>query len=150
MKGHETTANALSFGILLLGKHPEIQQKLYQEVNSISFETLSIMESFKACEYTKKCIDETMRLYPPAYFSDRISIKKDSFNGMEISKGSTILISFYELHRNPSIWNNPEKFNPERFNLPIKKEQQNYFFPFGALITLQPKNAFVRFENRID
>jgi len=147
------------------------------------------MESFKACEYTKKCIDETMRLYPPAYFSDRISIKKDSFNGMEISKGSTILISFYELHRNPSIWNNPEKFNPERFNLPIKKEQQNYFFPFGAgprmcvgsnfalyemivafgklsqkykvnshstsikikpLITLQPKNAFVRFENRID
>jgi len=187
--GHETTANALSFGMMLLSKHPEIQEKIYNEVSFISFEELSIMESFKTCKYTKQCIDEIMRLYPPAYFSDRVAIADDNFNGKKLIKGSTILISFYEIHRNQAIWKNPESFIPERFNSPVNKILLPHYFPFGAgprmcvgsnfalyemilaigkliqkykvipefddievkpLITLQPKNAFIRFENHQD
>lgn len=184
--GHETTANALSFGIMLLSKNNDVQQQLLKEVSAIDFSKLSIMDSFKTCTYTKQCIDETMRLYPPAYFSDRITIEDDVFDGSTYKKGTTLLTSFYELHRNESIWENSESFDPDRFASLTKKQLSNYF-PFGAgprmcvgsnfalyemiviigtltqkyiinsefskieikpLITLQPKNAWIRFEKR--
>ena len=129
--GHETTANALSFGIMLLSQNKEIQQQLYEEVSPIDFAKLTIMESFKTCTYTKQCIDETMRLYPPAYFSDRIAIQDDIFNNNTYKKGTTLLTSFYELHRNKSVWKNPNTFNPDRFKSLTKQQLSNYF-PFGA------------------
>ena len=185
--GHETTSNALAFAVMLLSKHPKIQEKIYTEVSTLSFENLSIMDSFKTCNYTKQCLEETMRLYPPAYIVDRIPIKNDDFNGVTYPKGATILISYYEIHRNKEAWKNPEDFIPERFNSNLKKEHSNTYFPFGAgprmcvgsnfaiyemivtiskliqeyqifpefdtielkpLITLQPKNALVRFKKR--
>lgn len=130
--GHETTANALSFGIMLLSQNKTVQQQLFKEIETINFEKLSIMDSFKTCTYTKQCIDETMRLYPPAYFSDRIAIEDDVFNNNNYKKGSTFLISFYELHRNPNVWESPEIYNPNRFGDAITKEQLTNYFPFGA------------------
>lgn len=130
--GHETTANALSFGVMLLSKNNDVQQQLFNEVAAIDFSKLSIMDSFKTCTYTKQCIDETMRLYPPAYFSDRIAIEDDVFDGNTYKKGTTILTSFYELHRNKSIWETPEKYDPNRFGSILTKEQLSNYFPFGA------------------
>jgi len=130
--GHETTSNALSFCLSLLALHPDIQEKVFQETKKYDSEELSLMEQFENSKYTAQCIDEAMRLYPPAYFSDRIAIEDDQYNDIKIPKGTTILISFFEIHRRASFWKNPEQFDPDRFHSDHKKEYSDWYFPFGA------------------
>lgn len=130
--GHETTSNALVFTLMLLSKNPEIQDKIYQESQTLNASEMTMMEFFVQTPYTKKCIDEAMRMYPPIYFSDRMTIEDDQFNGLELKKGTSVLMSFYEIHRNPEFWKSPELYNPDRFDNIDKKELSNWFFPFGA------------------
>ncbi|WP_378181751.1 cytochrome P450 [Aquimarina sp. SS2-1] len=130
--GHETTSNALSFCLSLLALHPEIQDKVYNEVDAQGLEELALMEQFEKNKYTAQCVEEAMRLYPPAYFSDRVSIEQDSYNGISLPKGTTVLISFYEIHRHRDFWNDPLVFNPDRFHSDHKKEYSDWYFPFGA------------------
>ncbi len=130
--GHETTSNALTFTLLLLAFHPEIQEKVYNEVSG-NEQDLSPMEKVARCQYTKQCIEESMRLYPPAYFSDRVAINDDQYDDLSLKKGTTILISFFEIHRHKSNWVDPLVFNPDRFDPSIdKKEYSDWYFPFGA------------------
>lgn len=130
--GHETTSNALTFTLQLLALHPQIQDFLFEEVKDLNPEELGMRELFEKTPYTKKCIDEAMRLYPPAYISDRITIEDDTYENFSFKKGTTILISFYEIHRNNEFWKNAKTYNPDRFDMLSKKEVSEYFFPFGA------------------
>ncbi|PKV49444.1 hypothetical protein ATE84_1469 [Aquimarina sp. MAR_2010_214] len=144
--GHETTSNALTFTTVLLALHPEIQEKVYQEVSEIT-DDLGPMEQIARFQYTKQCIEEAMRLYPPAYFSDRVTIEEDNYQDLELKKGTTILISFFEIHRNKSFWNNPDKFNPDRFHPDIdKKEYSDWYFPFGSGPRMCIGNNFAMYE----
>ncbi len=130
--GHETTSNALSFSITLLAMHPKIQEQVYTEITASSQETLSLMEQFAKSQYTKQCIEEAMRLYPPVYFSDREAIENDEYKGISLPKKTTVLISFFEIHRHKKFWKNPSKFDPDRFDPKYKKEYADWYYPFGA------------------
>lgn len=130
--GHETTANALTFTLHLLGNHPEIQQKVFEEVTAIASQTPNVVEQLQQMTYTNAVINESMRLYPPAWITDRENIVDDTLLGYSIQKGTLIGVSFYELHRNPKYWENPERFNPERFLGAQRKQSMQYFYPFGA------------------
>jgi cytochrome P450 len=130
--GHETTANALTFMLHLLGNHPEIQQKVLDEIIQIESETNDIVEQLQKFTYTNAAINEAMRLYPPAWITDRENIDDDEFLGYKIKDKTLIGVSFYALHRNPKYWENPEEFNPERFLGDQKKKSYQYFYPFGA------------------
>ena len=130
--GHETTANAMTFTLHLLGNHPEIQQKILGELIEIESQTDDIIEQLQKLTYTNAVINESMRLYPPAWITDRENIEDDFLLGHNIKKGTLIGVSFYELHRNPKYWENPEEFNPERFLGEQKKNSMQYFYPFGA------------------
>ncbi|MES2411316.1 MAG: cytochrome P450 [Bacteroidota bacterium] len=130
--GHETTANALTFAFHLLANHPEIQQKVLEEILEIEKQTNDIVEQLQKMTYINAVINESMRLYPPAWITDRENIDDDELLGYQI-KGKTLIgVSFYELHRNPKYWRNPEKFDPDRFLGEQKKESYKYFYPFGA------------------
>ncbi len=130
--GHETTSNALTFTLLLLALHPQIQDKVYAEVSK-STENISAMALVAKHQYTKQCIEESMRLYPPAYFSDRVAINDDQYDDIILKKGTTILISFFEIHRQAGLWEEPLSFNPDRFDPNVdKKEYADWYFPFGA------------------
>lgn len=130
--GHETSANAMTFTLHLLGNHPKIQQKVFDELIGIQSQTEDVVEQLQKMTYTNAVINESMRLYPPAWITDRENIEDDEFLGYKI-KGKTLIgVSFYELHRNPKYWDNPEEFNPERFLGEQKKESYKYFYPFGA------------------
>jgi cytochrome P450 len=72
--GHETTSNALTFTCELLARHPEVQEKILSEVKKAASKSENLMEYMKACPYTKQVLEESMRLYPPAYFIDRVNI----------------------------------------------------------------------------
>lgn len=143
--GHETTSNALTFTCELLARNPEAQVKIISEIHKIKSESNDIMDWIKNANYTKLVVEESMRLYPPAYFIDRVNLEEESFNGMTLPKGSNLLFSVYEIHRHPDFWKNPEEFLPERFLDETIKFSKNYF-PFGAGPRMCIGNNFAMYE----
>jgi len=144
--GHETTSNALTFAAQLLARNQESQQLIFSEVEHAKNETHSLMEFIQSCSYTKKVIEETMRLYPPAYFIDRINLEDDEFEGMSIPKGSNLLFSFYEIHRHKAHWEEPERFDPNRFSETDPYLHTPFYAPFGAGPRKCIGNNFAMFE----
>jgi len=130
--GHETTANALTFTLYLLAGNPDVQQKIFDEITEIESQTNDIVEQLQKMTYTNAVLNESMRLFPPAWITDRENVEDDNLAGYQIKKGTLIGVSFYELHRNPKYWVDPEKFIPERFLGDQKKQSMQYFYPFGA------------------
>ena len=112
--------------------HPEVQQKIVDEITAIENETSDTIEQLQKMTYTTAVINESMRLYPPAWITDRENVEDDTLLDYNIRKGTLIGISFYELHRNPKYWENPNDFIPERFLGEQKKQSMQYFYPFGA------------------
>lgn len=143
--GHETTSNALTFICELLARNPDSQLKILEEIRKIKSESNDIMHWIKNANYTKLVIEESMRLYPPAYFIDRVNIEEETFKEMILPKGSNLLFSVYEIHRHPDFWKNPEEFNPERF-LDEKIKFSNNYFPFGAGPRMCIGNNFAMYE----
>lgn len=143
--GHETTSNALTFTCELLARNPEAQLKILEEIAKVKSESMDLMHWIKNATYTKLVIEESMRLYPPAYFIDRVNIEEDTFDGLTLPKGSNLLFSVYEIHRHPDFWKNPEAFIPERFLDENTKFSKNYF-PFGAGPRMCIGNNFAMYE----
>lgn len=144
--GHETTANVLSFLLYLLAKHPAAQEKAYKEAKAVSLEGDDILPKLAQLPYIQNCIEEAMRLFPPAYVIDRVSIQDDTFEDMHIPKGTMILMSIYELHRYEDFWEKPATFYPDRFNEIDKKLYQDYYYPFGAGPRMCVGNNFAMYE----
>lgn len=126
--GHETTSNALTFITQLLGRNPQVQEKILGEVQLAKDNSEDLMGFLRHCRYTQAVVEEGMRLYPPVYFIDRVNLEDDEFEGKFYPKGSSLLFSIYEIHRHPKHWKDPEQFLPERF---LEGKYTSYF-PFGA------------------
>lgn len=143
--GHETTSNALTFTTQLLALHPEWQEKIYNEREAIREESDDLMDLVTQSKVCQQVIEEAMRLYPPAYFIDRVNIEDDSFNGLDFEAGSNLLLSVHEMHRHPKLWERPDDFMPERFHEGSRKFSSQYF-PFGAGPRKCIGNNFAMFE----
>lgn len=143
--GHETTSNALTFGFQLLGRHPEQQQKLKEATAIAKDNSSNLMEFLRANEYAKQVVEETMRLYPPAYFIDRLNLEDDTFNAYHFPRGSNLLFSVIEMHMHTDYWEDPERFNPERFKDNAGMKHPAYF-PFGAGPRMCIGNNFAMYE----
>lgn len=143
--GHETTSNALSFISMLLALHPEKQAKVYKEIEHLRNPSEDWFGYLDKCIYTQQVIEEAMRLYPPAYFIDRINIEEDIYKEIKIPKNTNILFSFHEIHRHRDYWENPTTFKPERFKDNAHKYSP-YFAPFGAGPRMCIGNNFAMYE----
>jgi len=143
--GHETTSNALTFTMQLLALHPEWQDKIYEERLALKSESDDLMDLVTKSKVCQQVLEEAMRLYPPAYFIDRVNKAPDTFNGMDFEAGSNLLFSVYEIHRHPKLWDQPNEFLPERFNEGGRKFSSQYF-PFGAGPRKCIGNNFAMFE----
>lgn len=142
--GHETTANALSFTLYLLADHREALVKLKHATKGLSlFDTATNVQ-------LTAVINESMRLYPPAWISDRVTLRDDEYNGFTFPKDSIIILFYYGLHRDGRYWENPEAFMPERFlQKQAAKEKVKAFYPFGAGPRLCIGNNFAMAEMAI-
>lgn len=143
--GHETTSNALTFTTQLLALHPEWQEKIYKERLELQGQSSDLMDLVTKSKVCQQVVEEAMRLYPPAYFIDRVNIEPDSFNGMDFESGANLLFSVYEIHRHPKLWEQPDDFLPERFEEGSRKFSSQYF-PFGAGPRKCIGNNFAMFE----
>ncbi|QLE01451.1 cytochrome P450 [Galbibacter sp. BG1] len=144
--GHETTANTLSFTMFLLAKNIEAQDKIFQEIKDIDLNKEDLSGIFGQLSYTKACIEESIRLYPPVYIIDRVAKEDDKVAGQKIKKDTLMLLSVFELHRNKGFWERPNEFLPERFLKMDKKEYSEYYYPFGAGPRMCVGNNFAMFE----
>jgi cytochrome P450 len=132
LAGHETTALALSWALYLLALAPESQERVAGEVRTISLsgESGPVLDQLT---YTRAVLDETMRLYPPAYAIARTARKRDEIAGFPVRPGDLMVISPWVLHRHKRRWTDPDAFKPERF-LPGRREEvgRYAYLPFGA------------------
>lgn len=142
--GHETTANALSFAVQLLAHNPETITTACKEIESPV--TGDLMSQLMSMPYLKQVVEETLRLYPPAYVTDRVAIEEDVCEDIDIEKDSVWLVSFYEMHRRADLWENPEDFNPARFEPEKAKTYRDFYFPFGAGPRMCVGNNFAMME----
>jgi cytochrome P450 len=144
--GHETTANALSFALFLLARNPEIQEEAFQSVQGLDFEGAGMEELFHGLGFIQQCVEEAMRLYPPVYVIDRVSLAEEELQGHVYPAGTTWLLSLFELHRHPGLWEDPEAFRPARFHPDRKKKHSAFYFPFGAGPRMCIGNNFAMYE----
>jgi cytochrome P450 len=128
LAGHETTATALFWALYLLALDPDAQEEVASETHG---EHLDCMADIDRQKFTRAVIDETMRLYPPAFLIARAAREKDNAAGVEISKGDIIMIAPWLLHRHEKLWDQPNAFIPKRF-MSTEAPDRFAYLPFGA------------------
>lgn len=151
MAGHETTANALSWALFLLAKHPEVLQKMREEAIRVLGERgTPTFENSRELIYSMQVVQEVLRLYPPAWLMGRKALEKDQLGKYQIKKNSYVLISPYALHRHPAYWDHPEDFNPDRFAPGAGKDRPTYaYIPFGGGPRICIGNNFALLEMQV-
>jgi len=133
LAGHETTANALAFTWYLLATHPEVDARLHAEIERILGGRAPTQADVAQLRYTRMVLEETMRLYPPAYSLSRTAIGADVIGGVTVPAGSIVVIYPYVTHRNPALWPDPERFDPDRFNPDRAAGRHRFaYLPFGG------------------
>lgn len=147
--GHETTANALAFTWYLLATHPEERKKLLDEIHSLNIEKPAI-QHLRELKHHRMVIDESLRLYPPAWLIGRQGMKEEKFGDYDLPKLCTYGIPVYIIHRSKSYWKDPEVFIPERFNEDnIGSIPRFAYFPFGGGPRLCIGQMFAIYEMQI-
>ncbi|KAH6836100.1 hypothetical protein C2S53_015838 [Perilla frutescens var. hirtella] len=133
--GFETTAITASWCLMLLASNPEWQHRLREEVLGVCNGQLPDFGSIKQMKQLAMVINETLRLYPPAWVVSREALNELEFNNIRIPKGVCIWMMVVSLHTDPEIWGaDSYQFKPERFaNGTIGAcKHPNLYMPFGV------------------
>jgi cytochrome P450 len=132
LAGHETTALALTWALYLLARNAAAQARLREELESVlKVGALPTVADIPRLPYTEAVVNETFRLYPPAYAVSREAIRPTTIGGHALKNRHLALVSIYAAHRNPERFPDPDEFKPERW--------------FDGLARRLPKGAFVPF-----
>jgi len=131
--GHETSSNALSWTLYLLSRHPDCVERVRDEFDSVLGDRPLGFSDVSKFEFTTQVINEALRLYPPFWMVDRMALADDRAGDLNIPAGSTIVVFIYGTHHSPRYWDNPESFDPERFNKTNERLHTPFaHLPFGA------------------
>src|SRR2546425_11449681 len=130
--GHATTAIALVWTFYLLSQYPQVRSKLQDELRSVLAGREPTLEDLAQLPYLDWVLNESMRLYPPAWLQMRFVAKESELDGVRLPVGTLVILSQWVMHRLPEIWQDPEVFRPERWD-PANKQQipPGAYFPFG-------------------
>src|SRR5579871_1550984 len=129
LAGHETTATALFWSLYLLALDPAAQEQVAAEARSVGIAGTPDIERLK---FTRAVLDETMRLYPPAFLVARAARGADTIAGMAVKPKDVVLIAPWLLHRHEKLWRDPNGFLPQRFLPPSPPPDRFAYMPFGA------------------
>jgi unspecific monooxygenase len=129
LAGHETTATALFWSLYLLALDPVTQDQLAAEVQGLTVNGALDIERLK---FTRAVVDETMRLYPPAFLIARAAAAPDIIAGLPVKNKDVILIAPWLLHRHEKLWRDPNAFIPSRFMPPSPPPDRFAYLPFGV------------------
>jgi cytochrome P450 len=155
LAGHETTTNALSWTFALLARHPLAVARLHAEVDAAYAQGreptgLELTE----LPWTAACVDEAMRLYPPAWLILRHTDRPARIGAVDVPQRSTLVVSPFATQRIPALWPDADRFRPERFApgglaYPVRRRPMSGFLPFGGGPRLCIGEHFALLEARI-
>jgi len=131
--GHETTAITLVWTFYLLSQYPQVRIKLQDEIRSVLTGHEPTIDDLAKIPYLDWVLDESMRLYPPAWLQMRFVSKEAEIDGMKLPVGTLLILSQWVMHRLPEIWQDAEVFKPERWD-PANEQHipSGAYFPFGG------------------
>lgn len=126
--GHETTALTLAWALYLVAFDPAVQDRAAAEVAGMDRITAADLPRLP---YVQQIVQETLRLYPPAAFLSRTARRADTLGGREVRPGDTVMLPIYALHRHRLLWDDPDRFDPDRFAPGVDRDRFA-FLPFGG------------------
>jgi len=131
LAGHETSAAALGWALYLLATHPEIQDRVAAEAREYmddpTFARLSVLKT------TRDVFRETLRLYPPVPMMVRETSRAERLRDRDARRGDLVVLSPWHLHRHERLWDNPDAFDPDRWQDPATRDsQRDAYMPFSA------------------
>jgi cytochrome P450 len=141
--GHETTANTLTWLLYMLAQHPHVEKRVQEEVDAALADKPLSVSTIARLPYTRRVIQETMRLYPTIWNIVRSVGEDDTLDGYTLKSGSMLMVNTYGLHRHPDFWDEPETFNPDRFETDPPRFA---YLPFGGGPHICIGNEFAMME----
>ena len=133
LAGQETTSLALTWTWYLLSQHPSARERLEQEIDAVLGGRPPAYADLANLPYLRMVVDESMRLYPPAWGFSRQAMSDDELGGFRLPQGWLAFVIPYVLHRHPAYWPDPDAFDPERFSPERVAERPKFvYIPFGA------------------
>ena len=138
--GHETTGSALTWTLDLLARNPECMAQAQAEIDRVLGDTSApaTFAQYQELRYVMRCINESMRLYPhPPVLLRRALVPDTLPGGYSVPRGQDVMISVYNIHHSPAVWDNAEAFDPMRFGPldgPVPSEQNTdyRYIPFSG------------------
>ncbi len=144
LAGHETSASALAWSLYLLALFPEWQDRVFSEI--AEFEATEISQMSKL-PITRDVFRETLRLYPPVPMMVRQATGGEVFRKRRVSKGAQLVLSPWHLHRHQTLWDDPDAFDPTRWQSEAGKESaRTAYLPFSAGPRVCPGAGFAMLE----
>lgn len=133
LAGYETTANALTWTWYLLSQNLWAVERLRREVDQALGSRAPRYLDLERMPYLRQVLDESLRLYPPAWIIGRRALGEDSIGGYYVAPDTVLAISIYTLHRHPAFWENPDTFDPQHFAPQAVAGRHKYaYIPFGG------------------
>lgn len=150
LAGHETTSNTLSWTFKLLAEHPEVEARLHAELDAVLGGRVPTLADLRQLTYTNMVLKEAMRLYPAAWVIGRQALEDVEIQGEVIPKGAILNIYTYFIQRNEKYWDNPTRFDPERFS-PENEGRINKwaYIPFSTGPRVCVGNSFAMMEAQL-
>ncbi|MEM7112685.1 MAG: cytochrome P450 [Chloroflexota bacterium] len=148
--GYETNTTALMWMLHLLMHHPQILARLYEEVDRALGGRTPTFADLSSLPYSRMVLQETLRLYPSAWWLMRIAVEDDEIDGYRIPTGSVVAPLPFIIQRHPDIWPTPEMFDPERFaQNKVAGRHRQAWIPFGVGQRLCPAQEFSLMEGQL-
>ncbi|RLU27604.1 hypothetical protein DMN91_001408 [Ooceraea biroi] len=126
---------AMTFAILLLAEHKDVQDRVRTEVNAVMEKNGGklTMTALQNLSYLERCLKETMRLYPSVLLITRTLVEDVMLKSYLVPAGVELYIDILSLHKNPEFWPNPEVFDPDRFLPELVQNRHPFaYIPFSA------------------
>lgn len=147
LAGHETTALAIMYAWYLMSDHPWVIEKMQDEVDEVLGGRAAGADDVNALPYTRAVVQETMRLYPPAWIIGREAIEDVEIAGWTVTKGAQVLLPQCLVHRDSRWFDNPDLFRPERWLDGLEDRIPRFaYFPFGGGPRICIGNYFAMME----
>lgn len=149
--GHETTANTLSWALLLLASHPAAESRLHAELDAVLGGRSPGLADLGQLPFLNAVIKETLRLYPAAWAVRRMTRAPWTVGGRTIPAGALVIMCQYATHRDPRFWTAPDDFRPERWLDPaFERSLPKYaYFPFGGGPRICIGQSFAQMESAL-
>ena len=150
LAGHDTSAMALTWALVLLSQAPSVEAELHRELDAVLAGRPATLDDVPRLVLTRRVVDETLRLYPPAWIVERSPRATVTLAGERISRGTTVILCPWVTQRDPRWFEEPDRFRPERWAEPLLARLPRFaYFPFGGGARVCLGNTFALTETTL-